>query len=30
VKKVEQYLMQSGYKNSQSDQNTMIWKKGKL
>ena len=30
TKKVEQYLMQSGYKNSQSDQNTMIWEKGKM
>ena len=30
VKKVEQYLMQSGYKNSQSDQNTRIWEKGKM
>lgn len=30
TKKVEQYLMQSRYKNSQSDQNTMIWEKGKM
>lgn len=30
TKRVEQYLIQSGYKNSQSDQNTKIWEKGKM